>query len=519
LLIVGSPQKIPYRFQSQLDVQYAVGRIDFGDDLDAYENYAKSVVAAETGQVNLSRQVSFFGVANDDDPATNLSADHLASPLVRHLKDNQRGWEVNAFLKGHARKENLKRLLGGDRTPALLFTASHGMEFPMGDGRQIPHQGALLCQDWPGPEAWSDQGAIPQEFYFAGDDLPRNANLLGLMGFFFACFGGGTPRVDEFAKQAFKKARDAIAPYDFLAALPTRMLSNPGGGALAVIGHVERAWGYSFVWERAGRQTTVFESTLDRLLGGHPVGSAVEYLNERYAELSTVLADELEEMEYGRQVDPFELAGMWTANNDARGYVVIGDPAARLPVVKAGQKARARPVLELKTLQAEVPSPSATAETGAPESQAQARQAAAEAAPAPIDPNQAFGLLWGRTKEPAEPGKPGPLQEFVRKLGQFMVQAIDEATTLEVDTYVSDDMAQVKFEEGTYSGANLRAKSRIQADGDTQICVPQDADGEIDTELWAVHMQAVRQAQESRAQLIKTAIEAGTSLLGIVRPG
>ncbi len=333
LLLVGGPDRIPFHFQHQLDVQYAVGRLCF-DTPDEYAHYAKSVVDAETGKIVRDRKVALFGVRNPDDEATQMSADLLVQPLAEKLDtpgDGQASapWTVSSAVAEKATKERLGHLLGGDETPALLFTASHGVGFAPGDCMQREHQGALLCQDWPGPKAWS--GYVPPSLYFSGDDIGSDSRLHGLVAFHFACHGVGTPATEDFALSNGNPPRN-LAPASFVARLPQRLLGHSGGGALAVIGHVERAWAYSFLAKGSQTQLEAFESTIRLLMDGYPVGFAMEYFNQRYAELSTELTLALNRLGYGEQVDPAEIAGLWTANNDARNYAVLGDPAVRVAV-------------------------------------------------------------------------------------------------------------------------------------------------------------------------------------------
>ena len=350
LLIVGDPVTIPYRFQCQLDVQFAVGRIYF-DTLQEYAQYAHSVVEAETSNLSLSPSATFFGVCNPGDAATNLSTQDLIQPLSEWVVEEHPNWDVKTILKEEATKARLGQLLGGSETPGLLFTASHGMGFPNGDPRQLPHQGALLCQDWPGRE-WGRK-PIPEDFYFSGDDIGEQARLLGLIAFHFACYGAGCPQQDEFnGHSKFLSQRPDIAPYPFIARLPQKLLSHPKGGALAVIGHIDRAWGCSFSASdirgssAEKRQIAVFQSSVKRLLEGHPVGSALEYFDQRYAEISSDLSAELEDIKFGGIPNNQTLASLWTSNNDARNYAIIGDPAVRLIVSDSKDASTTRPTID-----------------------------------------------------------------------------------------------------------------------------------------------------------------------------
>ena len=108
--------------------------------------------------------------------------------------------------------------------------------------------------------------------------MTDEATVGGMIAFLFACFGAGTPDIDQFRKVPDDPSTAVkLASEPFVAALPRRLLSHPNGGALAVVGHVDRAWSFSIRPPSAsGPQIRTFINTLTYTLGGAPAGFAIQ---------------------------------------------------------------------------------------------------------------------------------------------------------------------------------------------------------------------------------------------------
>lgn len=333
LLIVASPAQISFKFQYGLDAEHAVGRLYF-ETADEYEQYITRLINYENNPQR-ERRAAFFAPRNPNDDATYLSSEYLAQKLLTQLQASQAigyAYTYDAHIGDAATRPALLDLLTrSNQPPALVFTATHGVGFPNGHDLQQSDQGALVTREWVRSLDEQLAAAIPDTQYVAGRHIPLNADCTGLLVFAYACYSAGTPRFDDFSH--FKHtAPSELAPAPLVAQLPQRLLAH---GALAFIGHVERAWDYSFLTPGLGSSLDTFRSTLEAVLAGQPIGHAFEYLNDRHLDLSQDLTATNEESllyqyQHGDPVDVNELAEKWIAYNDARAYVIFGDPFVRL---------------------------------------------------------------------------------------------------------------------------------------------------------------------------------------------
>jgi hypothetical protein len=108
------------------------------------------------------------------------------------------------------------------------------------------------------------------------------------------------------------------------------------------------------------------------------------------------------------------------------------------------------------------------------------------------------------------------LQHFADQVGAILEKAIGDITGLEVSTYVSDKMDDVKYENRQFTGAHLRVLTHINLGGDTLLCIPAE-EGMIDQALWTIHADMVQKAAANRAELLKAIASAATGLISALK--
>jgi Peptidase family C25 len=336
ILIVAPLESISFQFQYSLDLYWAVGRLWF-ETSEEFHWYAESVVSYETmGPVRTAKKVAMFATEHDFDKATQLFMRQVARPMIDGHGNfpvpigKEQGFELDTYLGERATKANLENILRGsvEGGASVLFSGTHGMQFGFQDKRQSLVQGALVCQDWEG------YGHIAEKHWFGASDIPGDANFHGLIHVLFACHGAGCTEFDDFDRLNNEPRRIAEKP--FLSMLPQALLSRRNG-ALAVLAHVERAWVYSFQGGRGRSQTQGFRDVISRLLLGQRIGHATDSFNMRWAVLSTQLSEKQQGLNRNVSFSPGVLAKLWIARDDARNFIVLGDPAVRVRIDKLSE--------------------------------------------------------------------------------------------------------------------------------------------------------------------------------------
>lgn len=328
LLLVGSIQELPFALQQCLSLGHTVGRLSL-PSLEAYAQYALRVVRAETQRPSPDGPPvapgQGFLFLPDLDPVTALTRTTLVGPLRERLPARKKGLTVTVLEADQALRYKLLPRLEQLPSASLLVTGSHGCEHPVQDS---PFLGALQDQ---------------AKDLVRGSDIPVLSRCVedGLV-VLFACNSAGCHGIRP--NEPLSAVGDNRPRADILAPLPVAMLSHPRG-PLAVVGHVDPLWVVG-MRSRDGRLPEAadhpglvgFQSMAERLVQGKRLGEATwpfrEAVPRHLLEYQRLCTMQLEKIQSGKQSltqqDHQALVYAWIAWNDARCWVILGDPAVKL---------------------------------------------------------------------------------------------------------------------------------------------------------------------------------------------
>ena len=321
LVLVGTPEEIPWQVEHDLWAEHFVGRLPLSPR--ELEIYASSVLSQEaSAEDDRVDGIALWGPRHDFDPPTQLSHDSLLAPLAKSAENL--AFELTgrcADMRGErATAQGLSEWLRSGRE-RVLITASHGIDVARRDPSQAARlQGALVGHGWFRPSA-----SIARDHFFAAEDVGVDANVKGLVAFLFGCFTAGCPAEESLSP--LLRVRQ-LAPRPFAAALGKALLTHSRGSALGVFGHIDRALEVSIQTRSGGEDIAPFHQVPWRCLNQWRLGPCLSGFVSR-AHLAS--NDLLQVVRGGVPRSRADLAALWCRRSDAHNYVLLGDPAVRIP--------------------------------------------------------------------------------------------------------------------------------------------------------------------------------------------
>lgn len=351
-LILGNLDQVALSVQQALAVDGFVGRLAF-DNPEHYRAYAEKVVYYEERAAPIAASRAAFFASHDGSDAVSHGYQYLVTPAVRTaqrkvMEQTLPAREIVELGNPDPRTALRDLLLDFARQPdpSLLFTMSHGAGRPKRDGwtsheDQRRRQGAMQLR----------------EGLLLGGDLAERPFVPGGIWFMFACYSAGVPeqsayyawleklaQLGQFDKAAATVLRGLPQPggRPFIAALPQAVLQNREG-PLAFLGHIDLAWSYSYQDMDSGQAMSrpgKFIQVVSDLLHGYRVGvgmsSLMRALAGAHAELATMYDASASGTTSASDAAIEARRGhLWMLRQDLQAYVLLGDPAVRLPIRQA----------------------------------------------------------------------------------------------------------------------------------------------------------------------------------------
>ncbi len=355
LALLGDFDELPLDWDLVLSRHAWVGRICL-PEVDDYACYAEKLIRHESRQATVrSPRCVFVSTASPfGDHALDMGHQQLVLPLHRQLTDPlsraSLGRDRVTLMSGHTLPDGTLQdgLAESARLPepTVLFSLGHGLGDPDFDAKaQRLHQGSLM---------------LDEDEVLADDVVSNQPFVPGGIWFHYACYSAGTPRLSAYrpwlkrvgqgqASVAALLSTQARGP-SFVARQPQLALANPDG-PLAVVGHADIAFSYAFESlpmqltsagaRRQGRHE-VLGGVVNALTRGGRAGLALHSMRffvqqadeallsswHRWEESSPLAGLPLSEG--AARAELLHLGHNWMAHHDLRGWLVLGDPAARV---------------------------------------------------------------------------------------------------------------------------------------------------------------------------------------------